>query len=315
MANLLTNTRKWKRKSILFKTEGSYGVDAIPTGAANWIEARNVSLTPMDNEKVARNIDLPYFGTAGSVITSTWAKLSFDVAMVGSGTAGTAPKWAPLLMACGMAQTISAGVSVIYNLVSALIPSVTAYINIDGTLHKLLGCRGEAKVKKTAKGTPMINFTFDALYLTPLADPLPAVNRTGWQLEEGVNSINTTAVSLNAVNLSFSDFEYSLGNKISRIDLPGPQREITITDRAPQSSITILAPDLADFNPFTLAEAGTTVPLSVTHGSVAGKKVKSDLQVVIVGVDYDRIEENLAYKLTLEPKPVSGDDEIAITCL
>lgn len=315
MPNLLANPRFWKNKAILIRGETSYDTDPTPTGAANWIEARNVSLTPMDADKVDRNIELPYMGSAGSVIVSVWGKLSFDVAMAGSGAAGVAPKWAPLLMACGMSETIAADTSATYNLISSAFPSVCGYINIDGVLHKLLGMRGEVKGKADAKGAPMLNFSFDGLYLQPEAGLLPAVTRTGWPIEEGVNSVNTTSVSINSVPLAFSSFEWSFGNKIARIDLPGPQREVAITDRKPQSSITILAPDLATFDPFSLANAGTIVPLTTTHGSAAGRKVKTDMQMRITGVDYDRVEEMLAYKLTLEPTPVNGNDEIVLTCL
>lgn len=315
MANLIPNPRHWRNKALLVKTEASYGVDSTPTGALNWIEARNVTLTPMDTEKVERNIDLPYMGSAGSVNVTTWGKISFDVAMAPSGAAGVAPKWAPLLMACGTAETVIAVTSVAYNLVSNVFSSVVAYMNIDGTVHKLLGMRGEVKGKVSAKGLPMLSFSFDAIYVTPVEGVLPAVVRTGWMLEEGVNSANTAPVTLGGVPLAFSTLDWAFGNKIARMDLPGPQREVVITDRNASASMTVLAPDLATFNPFALVEAQTVVVLSSTHGSAAGKKIKTDMQVRVIGVEYDKIEELVAYKLTLDPVPVAGNDEIVLTCL
>lgn len=315
MANLMTTPRIWRNKAILVKLETAYNADSVPTGAANWIEARNLQLTPLDADRAPRNIDMPYMGNSGSVFVSGWAKLSFDVAMAGSGAAGTAPKYGPTLQACGTAETITAGTSVIYNLVSQAFASVSIYVNIDGVLHKATGSRGDVKGKSSAKGTPMFSFSFDAVYVAPIADGLPTVTRTGWQIEEGVNSANTLPVTLGGVDLSYSDFEWSFGNKISRIDLPGPQVEVAIIDRAPTASIIVLAPDLATFNPFVLLEAGTVSALTTTHGSAAGKKVKQDLNVRIAGVEYDKIEEQVAYKLTLEPTPVTGNDEIAITVL
>lgn len=315
MVNILLQPRKWKSKAILIKLEAAYGVDSTPTGAADWIEARNVNLTPMDMEKVATNIMLPYLGNSGSVLGSKWAKLSFDVAYAPSGVAGTAPKWAHLLMACGTAETTAPGVSVAYNLISEGFSSVVGYINISGTLHKMLGMRGEVKAKINAKGAPMLSFSFDALYVTPVTDGLPAVTRTGWKLEEVVNSKNTGAASIGGVALAYSTLDWSLGNKVSRIDLPGPQTEIAIVDRAPQASITVLAPDLGVFNPFAIAEANDVVPLSSTHGSAPGKRIRTNMNVKIVGVDYDQIDELTAYKLTLEPVPVAGNDEIALTLL
>jgi hypothetical protein len=315
--NLITTPRLWRNKAILVKLEGAgaYGVDTTPTGAANWIEARNVSLTPTDTEKVARNIDLPYLGSSGNINVANWSKFGFDVAMAASGVAGTAPKWSPLMMACGCAETISPGVSVAYNLVSTDFSSICSYINIDGVLHKLLGGRGECKGKLSGKGLAMFSYSYDVLYIAPVTGGMPAVTRTGWVIEDGVNSGNTQAITINGIDLSFSSFEWSLGNKIARIDLPGPQREIAITDRAPQASVTVLAPALADFDPFALVESGIVVDLTNTHGKIAGEKVQTDMKARVIGVDYDRIDEMLAYKLTLEPTPVAGNDEIAITCL
>ncbi|WP_136414828.1 hypothetical protein [Herbaspirillum sp. ST 5-3] len=315
MPNLIATPRKWKNKAILVKTEAAYGTDAAPTGAANWIEARNVTLTPMDVDKVERNIEMPYMGNSGSVVVGKWAKLSFDVAMVGSGAAGTAPKWGPLMLACGTSETIAAATSSAYNVVSAAFGSASCYINIDGTLHKLTGMRGEVKGKMAAKGIPMLSFSFDSLYIAPLAEDLPAVTRTGWQLEEGVNSANTLPLTLNGIDLAFSSLDWSFGNKMARINLPGPQVEVAITDRAPQASVTVLAPDLGTFDPFALVDAGTVVDLTTTHGSAAGKKVQTDIKAKLIGVDYDKIDDLLAYKITLEPTPSVGNDEIVLTAL
>jgi hypothetical protein len=313
MSNLIASPRRWRNKAILIKSEATYGVDAIPTGAANWIEARNVTLTPMDNDKVARNIDLPYLGNSGDIIVSSWAKLTFDVALAGSGVAGTAPKWAPLILACGTAETIVATTSASYNLISSAFGSVCAYVNIDGVQHALLGGRGEVKGKFAAKGTPTLSFTFDFNYVAPVVGAAPAVTRTGWAIEEGVNSANTLAAIINGVPLPFSALDWSFGNKVARMDLPGPQREIVISDRAPQATLTVLAPDIVTFNPFALASSAAVVAFTNTHGSAAGKKVRTDMQVRVIDAAYDKVDDMLAYKLTLQPIPVAGNDEIALT--
>lgn len=315
MANIIATPRFWKNKAVLFKPEATYGTDPTPTGAVNWIEARNVNLVPMEVDKVDRNIDMPFMGNAGSVMVGAWAKLSFDVAMAPSGVAGTAPKWAPLLLACGMAQTVTAGTSVVFNLVSTGHGSACAYINVDGTLHKLLGMRGDVKGKKDAKGIPLLSFSFDSVYVAPVAGEMPTVTRTGWMIEEGVNSENTGPAEINGVDLAFSSFDWSLGNKLARVNLPGPQVEVAISNRAPSGSITVLAPPLAEFDPFALVKSGATVNLSTTHGSVAGKKIQTDLKVRLIGTEYDQVDEMLAYKISFEIVPVAGNDELALTLL
>lgn len=315
MPNLLTAPRTFEKKAIILKNEATYGTDAAPTGAANYIEARNVSLTSFDVESVDRNIIMPFMGSGGKINTSIWSKLSFDVALAASGSLGVAPKWGPIMLGLAFAETIVAATSVTYNLVSQSISGLTAYLNIDGALYKFVGCRGEAKFKLSAKGIPMMSVELTSVYTTPVDAAAPALTKAGWTVEDAVNAVNTGFLAVNGVNLAFSDFEFATGNKIARIDLPGPQREVAITDRAPTASATVLAPTLAVFNPYSLAEANTSITVSNTHGLVAGKKVKSDLKVKIIGVSEDQVEGMVAYKLTFSPEPVNGNDEITLTLL
>ncbi|WP_306603934.1 phage tail tube protein [Azonexus sp.] len=316
MANLLAQPRKWDRKAIYITDEsGGYGVDAAPTGLLNFVEARNVTLTSFEAETVDRNIVMPHMGNGGKIITSIWSKLSFEIALTGAGAAGTAPKYAFLLLGLAFSETLDAGTSATYNVVSENFDSLSAYINIDGTLHKLLGCRGEAKFALSAKGLPILKIELTSLYTAPAAAGMPAVDKTGWLIEEAVNAVKTGPLTVNGVDLAFSSFEWSCGNKIARIDLPGPQREVAITNRAPTASATVLAPALGVFNPYALAEANTPVLVSNTHGSAAGKKVKTDLKATISGVSEDQVEGMLAYKLSFSLDPVVGNDEITLTIL
>lgn len=313
MANLVTTPRFWKKKAILLKAESTVGTDSVPTGLLNWMEARNVSLTPFDVVTADRNIELPYFGVGGKLIVGLYAKLSFEAALVGQGAAGTAPKIAPALLACAMAETLVASTSAAYNLVSSAIGAATLYINIDGAQHKMVGCRGTVSMALSAKAVPLLKFEFESVYIAPTAVALPTIDSAGWTVEAPVTSGNTLPMTINAVPLAFSQFDLALGNQLERIDLPGPQVEVAIVERNPTGSVTVLAPGLAAFDPFALAAAGTTVNLTTTHGTVAGKKAKIDAKVRIIGVDYDQISEMAAYKLTIEPTPVAGNDEIALT--
>jgi len=306
-------TRKFKNKALLLKKEEIYGVNAMATGAANYVEARNISFTAFDVETVERNIEQSTMGNGGKIIAGTWSKLSFDVALAGSGMAGTAPKWGPLLLGCGYAETIVADTSATYTLISTAFDSLTAGLSIDGINYTLLGCRGESKFKIDAKGIPLLSFELTSLYTQPVDGAMPTLTKTGWQTEQAVNAVNTGAVTLGGVSLPFSTLAFATGNKVSRTDLPGPQHEAEIVDRAPTCDVTVLAPALAVFNPYTLASDATPVILTNTHGTAAGARITSTLKGVIINVSEDQIDGLAAYKLTLEPRPVAGNDEITIT--
>jgi hypothetical protein len=315
MANLIAQPRKWKKKAIVLKAESAYGTDAAPDGATNWFEARNISLKGFDAETVDRNIETDWFGGAGKLITSQWSGLSFEIALAGSGALGTAPKWGEMLLGCGFAETVDAGVSVAYNLVSEGVGSLTAYMVVDGILYKFVGTRGNLKVRLSAKGIPVLAVELTSLYTVPVAGTITGIDKTGWTYEQAVTSVNTGKVALGGVDLAFSTLELDMGNQISRIDLPGPQREVMIVDRALSGALTVLAPALSVFNPYALADAGTTLDLANTHGTVAGKKVKTAAKVRVVGITETEIEGMAAYQLGLDRVPVSGNDEFALTSL
>jgi hypothetical protein len=292
-----------------------YGTDPVPTGAANWIEARNVNFTPADTELVARNIEQPYLDEDGQIIVAQWAKLTFDIAVAPSGVAGTAPKWGALLLACAMAETTTVGTSVTYNMVSDNLPSATMYINMSGVLHKLLGVRGDVQYKGAAKGIPMFTFTFDCLYSTPTDAGMPVVTKTGWMLEEAINATNTGPIKVNGVDLAYSQFDWGLGNKVSRINLPGPHVEVQINSRKATASATVIAVPAATLDPFALMASGTLIDVSATHGTVAGKKVKTDIKARISNVAYADIDGMTGWNLTFDPVPVVGNDTVALTLL
>jgi hypothetical protein len=315
MPNLIATPRVFDKKAVVLKKEVTYGVDPTPTGAANWFEARNVTLTSYDVETADRNVIENFLGHSGKVVAAKWSKLSFEIALAGSGVAGTAPKWGPMVLACAFAETVSAGVSVAYNLVSSAFSGVTAYMELDGVLYKFIGCRGNLKGRITAKGIPVLMVELTSVYTAPADGGITGIVKTGWTYEDAVNSVNTGKVTLNAVDLAFSSFEWDLANQIARINLPGPQVEVMIRDRAPTASLTVLAPLLAAFNPYALADAGTTVTLSNTHGTVAGKKVTTEAKVRVVGVSETEIEGMAAYQLGLDLVPVSGNDELTLTAL
>ena len=98
-------TRYFRKKSMLWKIEGAYGVDATPTGAANAIVARDVEFTPMELEYADRDIAQSYLGHQDQIVVTAKAKIAFAVEMAGSGTAGVAPAWGPLVRSCAMSET------------------------------------------------------------------------------------------------------------------------------------------------------------------------------------------------------------------
>lgn len=93
-----------RKRVILVKPETTYGTDSAPTTEA--ILCSNLTLTPLDGSSVSRDFIRPYFGSSGEIRVENFTRVSFDVELAGSGTAGTAPAWGHLLKSCNFSETI-----------------------------------------------------------------------------------------------------------------------------------------------------------------------------------------------------------------
>jgi hypothetical protein len=97
-----------KQKIVLIKSEGaSYGVDPTPTGSDALLINDDLELMPLAGDTVARNVIRPFRGAFEQMMSNTQVGITLSVELANSGTAGTAPKYADLLRACSMAQTIT----------------------------------------------------------------------------------------------------------------------------------------------------------------------------------------------------------------
>lgn len=305
--------RFWSKKAVLYKAEGTYNTDPVPTGAANWMEAHNVALTPQDFDVEERNVTRINMGNGARVVTGKRVKLAFDVPLAASGALGTAPKIGPLLLGCGFAETVVAATSVTYNLVSSAFGSGTFYINIDGVLHKGTGARGTWGIKLD-KGLPVLHVELTALYLAPTDTAMPATTRTGWPTEYPANAANTLVCTVNAVAAYYSKFEAVGGMQIAHDNFPGGYEAIAVKGRAPTASMSILAPTLAVLDPFALKLAQTNIAVQVVHGPTAGNKVQVDLKTPIVDVGYEDISGSVGYALSFAPEdPTDLNTEITLT--
>lgn len=96
------------KQVLLAGIESSYGSAATLTGAANALLVQNAQLTPMVQDKSARSGLRAFLGSLGQIVVGQHVGLNYDCEIAGSGSAGSAPAWGPLLRACGMAETINA---------------------------------------------------------------------------------------------------------------------------------------------------------------------------------------------------------------
>jgi len=262
-----------RKRTILAKTEVTYGTDPTPTGVANAILVRNLSITPLNAELVSRDLVRPYLGASEQLLASSYVTVEFEVEMAGSGTAGTAPGYGPLLLACGMAATTSAGVSVTYAPVSSSFGSATIYYNVDGVLHKVTGARGNVEMTIEVGQIPVFKFTFTGLYNAPTDTAAPSVTYTAFQTPQAANSDNTSAFSLYSYSGALQSLNINLNNAITYRTLIGAE-DVLMTDRQASGSAVFEAPTVAQKDYWSLALGGTLGTLDITHGTTAGNRVQ-----------------------------------------
>lgn len=259
-------------KTLLLKSEVTYGVDATPTGAANAILATDVRISPMEGQDVDRGLDLPFMGASGTVAVGLFAKLSFKIEVKGGGAAGTPPAFGAILKACGCAEVIVASTSVTYSRVSKNHASATIYFNMGGILYKMLGTRGTCTLRVNALGIVYLEFDMSGLWVMPVDQVAPAVT-LGTQLSvfpQVATSANTPTFTLGGASPALRSFSLNFGNTVSPRFLIGAEG-IIIEKIMEAMEFTVEAVPLATLNPYQLAQQGTLSALSLVHGVGAGK--------------------------------------------
>jgi hypothetical protein len=301
------------KRTILVKAETTYGTDPVPTGSANAVLCKNLDITPMESELASRDLVRPYFGASEQYVSGAYVRVSFDVEMQGSGTAGTAPGYDALLKACGMASTVVAATSVTYALLSTSMPSVTIYYNVSGVLHKITGGRGNLEIVIEAGQIPVFRFTFLGIYNAPTDTAAPTVDYTAYKAPSVSNSTNTPTFSLFSYSAILQSLNINFNNNIAYRSLIGAE-DIQLSDRSVTGTAVIEAPTIAAKDFFALGLATSYGSLSLVHGTAAGSKVElASSRVNISNPSYSDANGIMMLSLPLQFVPSSsGNDELSI---
>lgn len=320
MANRLV-----RNTAILAKTEVTYGVDPVPTGGANAILISNQQVNPLVANNVDRAVVRPYLGGSEQLVGTRYKEVSFDVELVGSGTAGTAPAWGPLLRACGMAETVTASTRVDYLPISTAFESVTIYYYDDGVQHVLLGARGTVQPNLRIGEIPKLSFRFvgidggdtavanPAVTLTNFRTPLVVVDANSGDVTFGATHSGAGAPALVSGTIYPSQgLELDLGNAVNFTPLLGGET-VDITDRQATGRLSL---DLTAAQEVTFignVKSATVQSLGITHGTVAGFKsllFMPSVQLINPGKAELNGKRLISYDLRVNPS--AGNDELRL---
>lgn len=274
---------------ILAKSETTYGVDASPAPATNSILVQDLSWSQHGLRIEKRPaLRVNSISPLQPIYGGELCQIDFTCEVKGSGAAGTAPEIDPLLLACGMADTIVASTSCTYapTSVTANMKSCTIYHEYDGNIQKLTGCYGTVNFSIKAGGILTAKFTMTGHVESRAVGALgtPTFNAT-----IPVAALNLTSLVLGAYSPVAQSFELNVGAKVetpANIGAADGYGPIMISERETKGTMELEADLLSAVNFFADITAGTIVDFTTgAIGTVAGNKVTFTVpQMVVVGM-------------------------------
>lgn len=306
------------KKLLWVKAEVSYGVD--PTAAAaDVVWAENPVFTPK-GQRVGGDPSMAGLGGIKDYMYGQYGELTFEVPLGGSGTAGTAPKWGKLLLACGWAETISAGVSVTYALAAnpAAGGSVAITFRQDRRKHVLSGARGMVSFSFDEGKRPVAKFTFRGL-LTAVADgAVIAHSDATWTGHNDIDPVSQamTTFAFNSVNAPVRSLSFDQSDNVVFSDRPN-QKQVDLAGARTWSGKLKISSQLPSvLNLESLAIANTLVTSTLVHGTTGGKilTVTAKSQLAMPTYSDDKGLDVTDVDLMLKPSAMNLDDQIALVC-
>jgi hypothetical protein len=315
-----------RNSAILAKTETTYGTDPTPTGSANAILVSNLTITPLVSQNVSRDLIRGYFGGSEQLVGTSYVQCTFDVELSGSGTAGTAPAYGPLLIGCGMAETVTASYHVVYDPISTAQKGTTIWYYVDGVKHVINGARGNVEFKLGLGERPVMSFTFQGLDGGVTATSTPSQTLTAFKAPIAITDTNTSDFTLGSsltlgsaipaisggTTYPSRGLSLSLGNTLAHVPLLGGESvDITGREVTGRATLDLTAAQQASFH--TDIKANTTTTATFLHGTATGYKFALYSPAVQrINPAYTDQNGRVMTDLDLRFLPSSGNDEIKL---
>lgn len=258
------------RSQVALAIEGVEGTSET-LAASDAVLAENIKFeqdVKMTERKPAALSLSPFPAVPGS----RTAKVTFDVMLHGSGTAGTAPDFGVALQGCGLAETVVAATSVTYAPASAAIPSLTIGVYKDGKRFQAAGARGTVKLEAKAGEPAKLSFEFTGVSTT----------ETDTALLTGVAYQTAAPPAFLGASLALGTYAaicesvgIDLANTIALrpdVNSAGGYASTLITARAPKLTLNPEAVLCAAKDWYSAWVAGTQMAFTAVIGGAAGNK-------------------------------------------
>lgn len=281
--------------------------------AANCVLHKNLAFVP-SIEQYKRELLRGTLSRDPTVSGQRSGKLSFDIELVGSGTAGTAPYWGAFMKGCGFSEAISGGVSVTYApATNSLSNSMTIAGYYDGVIKTIWGARGNVKLNCEAGKPGILHFDFegcdhsmvDGALLSPTYSTVvpPAFLSASLLLDSYAAIVNAVEIDVN-----------NTLQKRESINAASGYLSTLITARDPKGSMDPELTTVAAYDFYGKWKTpGALGSLSLAATGSAGNIITITCPKVRYAAIADKDRGGLrALGLDFQPCLNSGDDEISI---
>lgn len=299
------------RSPLLAKIEVTYDTDPTPAAADDAIAVENLELA-WPNEVLDRDRVRVTLSPEEPVQGRKMGQLTFDVELKGSGSAGVAADWGPLVRSCGIDETIAASTSVTYDPLSSAHESCTIYAYRDGLLYKFTGCRGTMNFSFVAGQRPMMHFEMQGHCVDPIDAALPSVTIDA--TKPGI--VVGTSFAIGGYAAVIANLTVDLQNQIGPTDDindPSGYGEFKITKRDTAGSFDPEAALIATHDFWSDWEDGTGQALTIAVSNGSGN-IATFTGTNLINRELAEGDRNgvLIYEIPFTCAYSSGDDEIQL---
>jgi len=198
------------KNTLLFSTGG------VPTAGDVITTNNDIIINPKTKSADYKDKGNGASGNDKTLSIPDWTTVDFPVDIIAraSGTAGVAPKIAELFKACGLSETIAAGVSVTYapamNQATA-----TAKAYLDGYMRDVTGIAGDLTISGKVGEQAKLSFSLKGFTtLDEAAEANPTVT-----LDQNTTLIIQSAqvITVGGSTINLESFDFSLGNEIEEV--------------------------------------------------------------------------------------------------
>lgn len=317
-------SRYTRNNTILCKAESSYGVDAVPTGAANAILCSSPVIVH-NYENVDRDNVRSFMGASEQLVGTKHAGVDCTVELQGGGTAGTAPALGTLLRAAGFAESalLTPG-RVEYSPVSSAFESASIYAYAGGDLkHIVTGARANVELTAGIGEIPRLKFSLLGIDGGVTAATPSGVSYSAWKTPLVVTEANVAEFLLGCTYATGAftggsavcsrGLSINMNNDVQYIPTLGCEG-VDIVNRAASGTLTLDLSAADEVTAMAAVEANTLTSIGMRIGNTAGYKTLIFLPYVQrTNPKYEDISGRLhvTFDLRIVPGP-TGNNEVKI---